>query len=283
MSKQKYIKSPLNYTGGKYKILPQLLPLFPENIGTFVDLFCGGCNIAFNVNAERVIANDIMPQLIGLFNTFKEVGCEGVLRKMNELIGLYELSKTNAEGYNLLRSNYNKSTERNSYELFALICHSFNHQIRFNRNGEFNMPFGRDRSAFNPSIEKNLRDMFGVIGRVTFTNKDFRELKVEKLGEGDFVYCDPPYLITCASYNEQNGWNEECERDLLSLMDRLNDRGVKFGLSNVIENKGERNEILAEWSTKYTVHHLSNTYANCSYHKKDRTTGTTDEVLIVNY
>lgn len=37
-----YVKSPLNYTGGKYKLLPQLLELFPKQVNTFVDLFAGG-------------------------------------------------------------------------------------------------------------------------------------------------------------------------------------------------------------------------------------------------
>ena len=43
--KNEVIKSPLNYIGGKYKILPQILPLFPKNIDTFIDLFAGGCNV----------------------------------------------------------------------------------------------------------------------------------------------------------------------------------------------------------------------------------------------
>ena len=40
--KNNYIQSPLNYTGGKYKLLNQLVPLFPKNINTFIDLFGGG-------------------------------------------------------------------------------------------------------------------------------------------------------------------------------------------------------------------------------------------------
>lgn len=44
------IQSPLNYTGGKYKLLPQILPLFPGDIRVFVDLFCGGCNVGLNVD-----------------------------------------------------------------------------------------------------------------------------------------------------------------------------------------------------------------------------------------
>lgn len=65
-----YIQSPLNYIGGKYKLLPQLLPLFPRQIGTFVDLFCGGCNVGVNVRAERTIFNDNIPYLIttGTYN-----------------------------------------------------------------------------------------------------------------------------------------------------------------------------------------------------------------------
>jgi DNA adenine methylase Dam len=168
-------------------------------------------------------------------------------------------------------------------DLFTLICYSFNNQIRFNSKGEYNMPFGKDKSSFNDSIRKNLINFRERIENVVFTSLDFRELKAEKLGEGDFVYCDPPYLITCATYNEQDGWNEQCERDLLALLDNLDERGVGFALSNVLTNKGRTNEILQEWCSKYHTVHLSNTYANCSYHAKDKTTDTTDEVLITNY
>lgn len=54
----KYIKSPLNYIGGKHKILPQLFTAFPKKVDTFVDLFAGGFNVGINVNAERIICND---------------------------------------------------------------------------------------------------------------------------------------------------------------------------------------------------------------------------------
>jgi len=54
------IKSPLNYVGGKFKLLSQILPLFPEHIRIFIDLFSGGCNVAVNVNAQQIICNDIL-------------------------------------------------------------------------------------------------------------------------------------------------------------------------------------------------------------------------------
>ena len=58
------IQSPLNYTGGKFKLLPQILPHFPKNIDTFVDLFCGGCNVGINVEANTVIYNDLNEHLL---------------------------------------------------------------------------------------------------------------------------------------------------------------------------------------------------------------------------
>ena len=64
------IQSPLNYTGGKYKLLPQILPLFPKDIDVFVDLFCGGCNVGINVDCNRVIYNDLNENLLYLYNTF---------------------------------------------------------------------------------------------------------------------------------------------------------------------------------------------------------------------
>ena len=66
-NKKQCVKSPLNYTGGKTKLLPQILPLFPDKVGTFIDLFCGGCNVGSNVNADKVIYNDYMSQIIELF------------------------------------------------------------------------------------------------------------------------------------------------------------------------------------------------------------------------
>ena len=96
------------------------------------------------------------------------------------------------------------------------------------------------------------------------------------------MYCDPPYLVTCASYNEQDGWNETKEKELLDLLDKINNKGVKFALSNVLENKGKSNIILKEWSKKYNVIHLNNTYGNCNYHAKDKSKNSTDEVLILN-
>lgn len=282
----KFIKSPMNYVGGKYKLLKQIFPLFPNKDntinGTFIDLFCGGGNVAVNVKAKRIIANDFDSNVIGIYNAFKKNEIDFTLDYIEKRIKEYDLSKTNKEGYLDFRLLYNNSVEKNPLDLFVLICYSFNNQFRFNSKGEFNMPFGKDRSSFNNTMRQNLIKFKGGISNIIFTNGSFDELKLDKLSTNDFVYCDPPYLITCATYNEKDMWNETHERKLLSLLDNLNERKIKFALSNVLTNKGKENEILSEWSKNYNVHHLINSYSNCSYHRKDKESKS-DEVLITNY
>lgn len=278
-----YVKSPLNYTGGKYKLLPQLLELFPKQVNTFVDLFAGGGNVSVNVKAEKVVFNDLMWQVPEMLQEFKKIGVEESLRKIDGYISSYDLSKENKEGYLALRELYNKG-KSDPLMLYTLICYSFNNQIRFNNKGAYNMPFGKDRSSFNPT----LREKFIIFVQrlqsmeIQFSSKDFRELDLDTLGENDFVYCDPPYLITVASYNENGGWGEQAERDLLAKLDTLDKAGVKFGLSNVFESKRKENIILKEWAKGYTVHYLDHTYSNCSYHKKDKQSKDI-EVFITNY
>ena len=280
--KQKYIKCPLNYIGGKTKLLPQILPLFPDNINTFVDVFCGGANVSVNVNANKIIANDFNDKVIDIFKAFQSQSINEIIDYVENKIQEYGLNKTNREGYLKFRDDYNNSKDKNPIDLFILICHSFNNQIRFNSKGGYNMPFGMNRSEFNGSIKDNLIKFCESIKNIKFCSNDFREIKLEKLSSNDFIYCDPPYLITCAPYND--GWNENDERDLYKMLDNANARGIKFAMSNVLSNKGKENVMLSTWvsDNNYTIHHLNQNYSNCNYHIKDKDSKT-DEILITNY
>ena len=281
-----YIKSPMNYTGGKFKILEHIIPSFPNKVGNFVDLFAGGLNVGVNVKANIIYANDQITYLIELYKLFQNTPTETLLKEIKDRIATFDLSQTNAEGYNALRSEYNKS--KSLLDLFVLTCYSFNHQIRFNSKHEFNTPFGKDRSSFNDSIEKNLIMFCNALHEknIILSTGDFREFDFSRLSKGDLVYCDPPYLITTGSYNDGKrgfkDWTETEDSDLLSLLDRLNDQGVLFALSNVFAHKSQTNDALIEWSKKYNVLYIDKIYSNCSYHFKDRGAKTV-EVLITNY
>ena len=302
--KVEIVKSPLNYTGGKYKLLPQILPFFPDSIETFVDIFCGGCNVAINVPAKKIICNDIDSNLIGLFNYFKKSSYETLLPKIKNIINEFNLSNSNEHDYDFYNctsanglGNYNRAgftqlreafnslqnKDENYYlYLYVLIVYAFNNQIRFNSDGAFNLPVGK--RDFNIRMQKKLKAFLQALSgkRISFSNKDFTKIKPESLTPNDFVYADPPYLITCASYNEKS-WNENEEKRLLEYLDCLNEHKVPFALSNVLSTDNKTNTILNEWleNRNYNCHHLEFSYSNSNYHKKE--IAKTDEVLITNY
>lgn len=281
-----YVKSPLNYTGGKFKLLPQLLDLFPQDVDTFVDLFGGGGNVAVNVKANHIVYNDLLWQVTDMLHLFREVGSEEALRRIDILIQLFSLSKENKKGYLELRKLYNEWHKDGTglFILYVLICHSFNYQIRFNAKGEYNTPFGKGKSGFNPALREKFIKFVDRLQEIDirFLAGDFRKVHLGTLGKNDFVYCDPPYLVSTATYNERGGWSQQDEADLLGLLDRLNKQGVRFALSNVLESKGRSNDLLKAWAEKYNVHYLTSDYSNCSYQKKDRVSRDV-EVLITNY
>ena len=302
------IQSPLNYTGGKFKLLPQILPLFPPKINTFVDLFCGGCNVGINVEAEKHIYNDINLRLIYLFHTLKNLNKSIAFEMIYEIIEKYDLSLVSRHGYEYygcesgkglgtynknrflrLRDDFNRLEVDDYYYylmLYVLIVYSFNNQIRFNSDGKFTLPVGK--RDFNAKMAEKLSTFIDVIKNQDsrFTNNDFEKFGSLSLNSSDFVYIDPPYLITCAAYNEQNAWNEDKERSLLKFIDELTKKKIKCALSNVLQSKGKKNHILSEWleknASKYNVHRLNYSYANSNYHTKDRT-DSTEEILLTNY
>lgn len=291
----KYIQSPLNYTGSKYKLLSQILPLFPSNINNFVDLFCGGCNVGINAKAKQTIYVDSCKPLIGLYKTFQNNNIKNIIKDIYKVIERYSLhlSTKNTyckESYIELRNDFNKRIKAAKFDyqyyimLYVLIVCAFNNQIRFNSNGEFNVPYGK--RSFNKNIESKL---ISFVNRIQVQNclfiaKDFRSLPVQKLNNNDFVYADPPYLITKAMYN--SGWDETCEKHLLLMLDDVHLVGSKFALSNVLSAKGNENYILKDWikknKDKYFVYHLNSDYSNCNYQRKNKESKS-DEVLITNY
>ena len=160
----KYIQSPLNYTGGKYRLLPQIIPLFPEKIHTFVDLFCGGANVGVNVSADKVIFNDSERRVISLLRTMKTLSSDGVFKRVESVIREYGLSESMVNGYQFygcdssrglasynrdrflaLRETYNLTwdDENKDILLFVLVIYAFNNQIRFNSKEQFNISVGK--------------------------------------------------------------------------------------------------------------------------------------------
>lgn len=289
------IGSPLNYTGNKFKLLNQLMPYLNGQSDTFIDIFAGSGLVALNSDCKKILLNDNNIITIELLNYFKDNNSETINQNMDKIIEKYGftdsyrnglkaykeekhegLSRYNKEPYNRLKANYNENPSVD--KLFALIVFGFNHYIRFNSKGLYNVPVGKvDYTA-------SLRDKTGQYElalstkKITISMKDFRDKSLYK-NKNALYYFDPPYLITLAPYNAM--WNEKDEKDLLKLLDDLNDKGIKFALSNVIESNGKINYLLKEWSKKYNVILLNRKYLNSNYRKKNITIA--QEVLITNY
>ena len=300
------VKSPLNYTGGKYKILNQIIPIFPNNLDLFIDMFSGGANVGINVNAKKIICVDKQKEIIRIMDLFKKYEDGYIIDKLEKIIDKYELSNSllngyetydctsdkglgsyNKEKYMNLRSDYNNikndSIEKD-FLFLTLVIYGFNNQIRFNSDGEFNMPVGK--RDFNNSLRKNLKNFITKLKtkNIDFINSDFREFVIETY-DNTLVYCDPPYFLGTASYNENGGWTEKDELDLLNYLAVLDSHGVKFALSNVIEHKGDKNLILDAWIKEhnYKIHLIDCDYNNSNYHKQEGNIKKTIEVLVTNY
>ena len=281
---QNYNKSPLNYIGGKYKILPQILEYFPQSINNFIDLFAGGLDVAANVKSNKTFCNDINFYTIQIYEAMQNKNIDEILTYIDDKIEEFNLSKTNGEAYKKFRTHYNKT--KNPLDLYILVCYSFNYQFRFNNKHEFNNPFGKDRSSFNSTMRDNLIKFHVNIKDFIFSSENFKDYNISFLNKSDFLYADPPYRITVGSYNDGKrgfeGWSKDDDMILFNRLDDLNSGGIKFALSNVSEHKGLINDELVSWAKKYNVHQIEKNYKNSNYQVKDRN-GITKEILVTNY
>ena len=268
------VKSCLNYTGGKYELLPQILPLFSIEGRIFVDLFGGGFNVGVNTDAECVIYNDVCAPVVDVLSNFYENNVDDINKLILNTVAAYGLKGEKAEDeyYELMRS-YNRKPDW--VKFYTLITSSFNNFIRFNKQGSFNMSYGK--RYYNEQLELKLKLFIDTMHKkdINFYNKTFSDWKFAK---DFFVYCDPPYLGANAAYNNADRWSLKHERILLAYLDYVNNFGCRFALSN---NLKYDNPILHEWMKKYNVYYLDKDYSNCNFCKLDYRQDL--EVLITNY
>lgn len=268
-----YLKSPFNYTGSKYKLLPQLIPLFPkENITTFVDLFTGGGSVGMNVHHiyDTIVLNDCMRSLMEFYDKLQIVDWGVLLERIKK----EHILPTDAEGYSKLRDRYNESHD--PFDFFMLSCCCTNNMIRFNQKGKFNQTFGK--RWFNPVAEQKLYEYWKLLyknEKIILANKNFYDLEIL---DKSFVYLDPPYFLSEAGYNMR--WGNELEKRLYDYLECLNNRDIKFAMSNVLEHKGKVNHLVNSLVGKYNLIEL-----DCHYKKVSRATeeSTTKEILLTNY
>lgn len=304
----------MNYLGNKYKLLSQMLQIFPKDIDNFYDLFAGGLDVSLNVDAKTIIANDKHKDLIWLYkevmNYSGNLGDE--LMKMDKEI--FPMNWNGGKALNsILRGSYNNEKALRSYnnskereiwnklmnekrEVFYKIREEFSISdnkdfkilllIMLNSVGtiEFRVvngyvTFTCGNNRVNPKSIKTLNKFPEKVRSVKLTNNDFRYYYEVAFNKDDFVYLDPPYIGT-TQYKVR--WTKEDEIELYSLLDYLNENKVKFALSNFADGENHTNEYLSKWCSKYNIHNLNDKHSNLSGIRKDNSKQR-QEILITNY
>lgn len=298
--KEKAVRSPLFYVGDKYKIISQIKTHLPKRIRKFIEPFVGGGSVFMNVEADEFLLNDFNKHVImihqmlcsycgreedffkKIFSLIREYGLTSRFLGINghgcNTTGKGESNVVNRNAYYRMRNDFNSGGTKDTMLLYLLVVYGFNHMIRFNNAGEFNLPVGN--LDFNANAYNALNDYFVQTGekRPQWQSKDFSDfLSGIDFCKDDLVYLDPPYLISSSEYNKM--WDEECEYKLLEVMDKLDAKGARFAVSNVVSYRGRRNDIFGEWAKKYDIHPISSNYI--SY--QDNSRKECGEVLVTNY
>lgn len=302
MENKKTIRSPFFYVGDKYKLMPQLKQLMPKKIEQYIEPFVGGGSSFLNSKGTSYMLNDVDSYVVELH---KQIGsytgrAEELFEELFDIIDFYGLScsyrgicvpeemkkkyvktyysKYNKDAYIRMRKDFN--TKKDDFlRLYLLLIYGFNHMIRFNGKGDFNLPVGN--VDFNNNVYQALNNYLEFVGehKIEFFNMDYISfLEKIKFGKNSYVFLDPPYLISMSEYNKL--WNDKKEDELCEYLDSLNDRGIKFGITNLITHKGKINQRFLDWSKKYCAYDVKSNYIsfNDNTIKAD-----SQEVFVTNY
>ena len=289
------IRNYLNYIGSKDRYLERIMP-YLEKISddkgchTLVDLFFGSAVVGVNSLDlfDSVVCNDKCAELISIHRWVRDSSKAELFEQIDGVILQYGLNKQNKEGFLKLRRDYNSELGLNPCRLFALVTHSFNYSLHTNSKGEFNAPFGANRSCFNDSLRERLDEFKSALDEhnndILFHNMDF-EYCIDVNGIKDTVYfVDPPYSATKSKqpYRVKGvKWDEKEDARLFKNLDDIHNSGGYFVLTNVISNNGCENVALKEWAQKYNIEDVSVSYENASYQRKN--VGKTREVIVSNF
>lgn len=229
-------KTFLKWAGNKTRVLPHLIPHigYPKR---YCEPFGGSLAVALNTPAEQYILNDVNKDLVSIYHNLVNPNDDSFIQYCEELF----ISENNVkEAYLELRKHFNQATnpiERSRLFIY-LNRHCFNGLSRYNKKGEFNVPFGKYDKPSCPSQEMmNFRMYFLSKQLVRFTSLSFEDSSLyEDLEAGDTVYFDPPYIpiSDTASFTDYatEGFTHQQQIELAKLCEFLANRGIKVILSN---------------------------------------------------
>lgn len=203
------IKPPLKWAGGKRWLVPQLQTLWqPYRRRRLVEPFCGGLAVALGLRPRAALLNDANAHLINFYRQLQR-GLRITISMRNEA----ELFYTHRSSFNQAAVNGRHTTAR-AAQLFYYLNHSgYNGLCRFNKKGEFNVPFGKYRSI---NYRRDFSEYRDALAPWKFCHGDFQELSLRPT---DFIYADPPYDVEFRQYSAQ-GFDFDDQQRLAEWLSR---------------------------------------------------------------
>lgn len=269
-------KSPINYSGSKDTLVPEIIKLLPSNVDVFVDAMGGAFNVGANITAlNKVVYNELNPYVYELVSWLVNTPKEELIRTIEQKIEQFGMDKADESAYKRLRDAYNAN--QNPLELFVLHMYSFQNMIRFNGSHKFNTPIGV--AGYSDDMKQRILEFKAKTPNLELINGDYVNINWASYPQNTVFYFDPPYYITSAAYNDgkrgMKGWGLNEEIELLSILKRIDELGHKFILSNVIRHKDKEHTLLIEWIKENNYRVLDVGISGWRYAKS--------EVIIINY
>ena len=188
---QETLKPPLKWAGGKRWLLPHVEPLWrAHRQRRYVEPFCGGLAMALGLQPQTALLNDINPHLINFYRQL-QLGLKVSIETRNAEPLFY----AHRDRFNQLIREHKSETAEAAQLFYYLNRTCFNGLCRFNRSGEFNVPFGRHQTI---TYIQDFGSYCNLLGRWSFSSCDLETLPGEP---GDFIYADPPYDVEFTSYS----------------------------------------------------------------------------------
>jgi DNA adenine methylase len=194
------LKPALKWAGGKRWLVPHLKSIWEANAERrYVEPFCGGLAVVLGLQPQQALLNDVNPHLINFYRQVQN-GLKMRLRMGND----EELFYRHRERFNRLIRKGRALTEEGAQLFYYLNRTCFNGLCRFNKSGDFNVPFGT-YAAINYAAD--FEEYVALFRKWQFSNVDIEALKLKS---GDFVYADPPYDVEFTTYSAGGfSWDDQ--------------------------------------------------------------------------
>ncbi|MCX7607405.1 MAG: Dam family site-specific DNA-(adenine-N6)-methyltransferase [Bacteroidia bacterium] len=194
------LSPPLKWAGGKRWLVPHLRPFWRAYARRrWVEPFCGGLSLALALRPEEALLSDINPHLINFYIRIQQ----GLSIEIN-LINSREVYYAHRDRFNTLIRQGAAFTEEGAQLFYYLNRTGYNGLCRFNRRGEFNVPFGRYKHI---AYQRDFYAYRTLMEGWTFQRRDFSEVV---LLPTDFIYADPPYDVPFRQYSAEGfSWRDQ--------------------------------------------------------------------------